>query len=152
MMRLRPFIISVLLTLFLVGCSKGPSAKTKIIVSVAALTSGQAYAGGILLHVVDPLTKKLMVFDLSQTDSVSIPYGTWDFFLVGYNGNVSWQGNTVCGSSKNTTLSSVEATVTITVDDSDCTGAEFASMMENKAKEVAGNWDTTNFDQSAWGP
>ncbi len=141
------------LALLLVACSKGKETKANFVISIGALTSGSAYTGGVLLHVNEVGgSGRKFVFDMSATDNAIIPHGVWDFFILGYDGTVGWQGNTVCGSNIGMKLSSAEQTVEIQVDAADCAQAEFVAIKAAKATEVAGSWDQTNWNQSAWGP
>ena len=151
MANIKLSFIFICLCFVAVGCSKGKTTKATFVISVEALSSGETFTGGVVLHVVDSVTGQRLVFDLTNVDSVSIPHGTWDFYLVGYDGQ-NWQGNTQCGGAMKKTLSSAEAVVDLDVGTAACVDEKYAVIMKEQAKQVVGTWDSTNFDQSAWGP
>ncbi len=144
---------SILFILLICGlsCTQGSKhAESKIIVSLAGLTAGLQFDGGGALQLVDLITKEVKTFELTTTNVVSLPHGTWDIFFVGFLGSTAWSGPHQCGVIKNVLLSKIAETVNITVNAANCASAEYLAIINTQSP--VGLWDVGNWDQAKWAP
>jgi hypothetical protein len=148
---LKSLIFSLLL--LLVACSKSNQSETALVVSMRALVSDLAFAGGATLKLVNTKTSEVIKQDLTYPYRVLIPHGTWNMYLVGYEGSSAWAGPHQCGSLLNVDFYNADAEVTIYVGASNCTAVPFPSIIAEKTSPLPeGQWEKSQWDQAKWGP
>lgn len=153
-------ILFISLSTFMASCGQRKAAKADFTYSLAGLVNGTSMDGGIYL-----LAKRFdennnevetLTFDLDDDDSAEIPFGTWEFYLLGFTGPNEWQGNQYCGSVPLTILDSDEITLDVTIDPSNCGVEPYASMALDKAPATTvpniATWDNAAWDNSTWEP
>lgn len=156
----RLSLYSLFLLAFIVSCSgKKEVAKTDFTYSLGNLTSGINLTGGLYLWAinVDPETgTELETLKLDLVDSAAeIPFGSWKFFIVGYEGPEAWAGNQYCGSVPETLLDTDEKNVSVTISIANCsTEPIYQQMVAEKAASLinSGLFDSGLFDSSTFGP
>lgn len=89
-------------------------------------------------------------------DAAVIPFGNWEFHLVGYAGPGAWSGLNYCGSVPETLLDTNEITLQMTFTQAACANAPYPDMVAQKAADLAAGslalWDSAVWDSSVWGP
>jgi hypothetical protein len=158
-LQLSPLLL-ILFSLTLVSCGGGTKTeKVDFSYSLGGIVTGTPMDGGIYLWAdrIDPdtgaITETLML-DLID-DSAEIPFGNWEFHLVGYQGPGEWSGNNYCGSVPETFLDSDEISLQVTFTDANCANSPFPEMITQKAANLAGGlalWDSATWDSSTFGP
>lgn len=120
---------------------------------MSALMSDLSFAGGASLKLVNAKTGEAVNHDLTYPYRVLIPHGTWNMYLVGYEGPGAWSGPQQCGSLKNVDFYDPSVEVTIYVGTSNCTAEPFPSIIAEKTSSLPeAQWDNSQWDQAKWGP
>lgn len=102
-------------------------------ITAGALVTGYPVDGGVYLRAVNS-DGAVINFDLISEDYASIPFGTWDLYLVGYAGPVLWGGTkTYCGSVNEAKLESGQVTLNVNLNANNCASEPYVSMMEDKS-------------------
>lgn len=159
-LQLSPLLaLLTLLTLF--SCGKEvQKEKVEFSYSLGGLVTGTPMDGGIYLWAkrIDPDTGTILetlMLDLVD-DAAQVPFGNWEFHLVGYAGPSQWSGTNYCGSVPETVLDTNEITLQVTFTQADCSGAPYTDMVNQKAADLAAAslayWDSAVWDSSVWGP
>lgn len=156
-------IFITLLSLLFISCGGGnKSEKVEFSYSLGGIVTGTPMDGGIYLWAVriDPDTGdklETLMMDLID-DSAQIPFGNWEFHLVGYAGPGAWSGTNYCGSVPETFLDSNEITVSVTFTAADCSNLPYTDMVAQKAADLAAAsgalavWDSGSWDAASWDP
>lgn len=150
------FLIIVLV--LAVGCSKGgPKTKTNFEISIGAVT-GTNFPGGVVLRVQEVGGSRIQEHQISTYPyAVDVPQGTWNFYVVGFEGNSAWDGNTKCGKALNVPIAGSEASVTITSSKTECTNiGTYSTLAATVGAAIGVKWDEAstvwNNSQTTWGP
>lgn len=159
-LQLSPFI-AILFSLMLFSCGQEvQKEKVEFSYSLGGLVTGTPMDGGIYLWAnrIDPdtgaITETLML-DLIN-DAAQVPFGNWEFHLVGYAGPSQWSGTNFCGSVPETVLETNEITLQVTFTEAACANTPYPDMINQKAADLAAAslayWDSAVWDSSTWGP
>jgi hypothetical protein len=122
--------------------SCGPANKklSSLSVSLSGLAAGNLYDSGYLRLISESQTKD---FRLTDSNTIEIPKGTWDFYFVGFTSTAPYLE---CGSVPGVVLNQDAHTVNISVSTT-CGGATYPAIVD----AAAGKWDIHFFDNSTWG-
>lgn len=131
------------------GCGQGPVTKSEFVISTSALTAGMVFPGGGLLKIVNAVTGESFSYDMTTTNVVQLPAGTWDMFFVGFQGSNAWEGPHICGGVSGIVLNQAEQTVNIYASAGNCTSEPYLTMINSKA--TTGIWDQSLWGQATWG-
>lgn len=162
MKSLKSIFIYLVLSLLFLSCGNGRSelARTDFSFSLAGVATVAQMPGGFYLWAtqIDPDTLEVLQvikIDLDE-NAADIPFGTWSFDLVGYEGPAEWSGTKYCGSLRDEVLDSSETNLVISISTSNCTTFPiFQQMIAQKQLDLAGGlaiWDAAAWDATAWGP
>jgi hypothetical protein len=148
----------LLLALFCFACSKSTTTNSKFVISLSKLSAGLTFPGGGLLQIKNVATGEIRSYDMTTTNVVALPSGTWDMNFVGFQGASDWLGPYLCGGVSGVDLYGPSITVTITANAASCSSSPFIAMIASKSSPVAGaaewdnpaaKWDDAN---TKWGP
>lgn len=150
-------ILLITLILFCFACSKTTSTKSTFVISLSKLSAGLTFNGGGLLQIKNVLTGEIKSYDMTTTNVVALPSGTWDMFFVGFQGTSPWQGPHLCGGVSGIELSEPQKTVVITANAGNCSNTPYVAMITSKGGSIAttawddpgAQWDDPN---TKWGP
>ena len=133
---LKKHILLFVLTIILSGCGADKSQQVDFSFSIGSLVNSSSPSGGLFLKAVqiDSETKKpIQEIEMELVDpSATIPYGTWEFFLVGFDGPEEWQGEPVCGKTPVTKLDSDEISLEVFLSATECQNSPFPEMILQK--------------------
>ncbi len=151
-----PFLLLCLLNL--AGCGgKEQTERVDFSYNLSALAAGVSQLeGGIFLRAnrIDPDTGEILeTLDVDLLDNAAdIPFGTWEFYLLGYAGPEAWSGNLFCGSVPETLLDSAEISLSVTLNTTNCANAPYGDMDLTKQASIAGTWDASLWGEAKWAP
>ena len=157
---LKTLLTTLFLALALFGCGSKPVSKTDFSYSLSGIVNGTPMAGGIYLWAqkVDETgaVTETFIVDLSADDSADIPFGTWDIYIVAYEGPTLWSGNNYCGDVTSILLDTDEKSLQMDLSQSNCSTLPiFNEMLAAKAATIGPTialWDSAQWDSSNWGP
>jgi hypothetical protein len=158
-MRLWSIVLFILITF---GCSRGSGEKTQgkfNFTGLHAITSS-SLQGGVFVKCVnnDPgALEQNIILKLDENDEALIPYGNWDFYVVGFVGPTVASGNDHCDSSLGVELGAPSAQVELTLQESNCDAADFAAIVTEiktfaQGGAAANTWGAATWGSSTWGP
>lgn len=150
-------IFLLILVFFCFACSKTTTTKSKFVISLANLSAGLTFNGGGLLQIKNVSNGEIKSYDMTTTNVVALPGGTWDMFFVGFQGASAWQGPHLCGGVSGIELSGPEKIVEITANSANCSNSPYVAMITSKGGAIAASewddsasqWDDPN---TKWGP
>lgn len=148
-------LLLTLLVITLGSCGGSREAtKTDFTYSLAGIVNGTQMNGGIYLMAKrfdeNGNEVEILKVDLDIDDSAEVPFGTWEFYLLGYEGPDQWSGNQYCGSIPLTTLDSDDITLDVTISQSNCGVDPYNSMAADKIDGSV--WDGAVWDEATWSP
>ncbi len=146
----RAVLPLVLALLFLAGCSKQGKTNSKFTVSLAGITSEQASAGGFYLEAISDKAESLKFEFSNSSPEVTIPNGTWTFYVVTFEGPAQWSGLARCGNSSEVKLEGVDTSLNITIDNPTCSNSPYPAMIA--ALSPSQSWDNAQWDSGVWAP
>lgn len=87
----------------------------------------------------------------SENYKVSVPNGTWDFIVVGFQGPALKAGESYCGKKLAQVLTGNDVVLNIASNHANCSEALYTSMLPTIA---SGTWDVALWDSSTtkWAP
>lgn len=133
---LKKHILLFVLTIIFNGCGAKKSQQVDFSFNIGALTNSSTPSGGLFLKAVqiDSETREpIQEIEMELVDpSATIPYGTWEFFLVGFGGPEKWQGSPLCGKISETQLYSDEVTLEVFLSATKCQNFPFPEMILQK--------------------
>lgn len=136
---LKKHILLFVLTIILSGCGADKSQQVDFSFSIGSLVNSSSPSGGLFLKAVqiDSETKKpIQEIEMELVDpSATIPYGTWEFFLVGFDGPGKWQGSPLCGKISETQLDSDKVTLEVFLSATECQNFPFPEMILQKSPD-----------------
>lgn len=147
------FALFILITVSF-GCSRSSTSQATFQIKLSSLVAGTStFTGGAVVRVKNPLTNTFTSFDLTTTNVIEIPKGTWQFYFVGFEGASAWGSPYRCGVANSVTLSKDTETINITATAANCSGdSTYMAMIIAKDPSVASQWDVGNWDSALWGP
>ena len=136
---LKKHILLFALTIIFNGCGAKQSQQVDFSFNIGALANNSAPSGGLFLKAVQhpkgkgksTFAKKEIEVDLEGSTAM-IPYGIWEFFLVGFDGPEEWQGEPVCGKTPVTKLDSDEISLEVFLSAAECQNSPFPEMILQK--------------------
>jgi hypothetical protein len=140
-------LLLILLSIFVTACGQGNQTHTSFVVSQGAVVTSGTMDGGLSIQTVG--TGGTRNYDVQAPHSVSIPYGSYDMYFVGYVGPTAWAGTPKCAKVVGAVLSQPNQSLSITIDSSTCaTDPIFTNMINAKLAK----WGTAIWNQSQWAP
>lgn len=139
-----------LFIIVLTACSARPHSKgtTKFVMGNLALEVGTA--GGAYVQAIDKSTQQKTIIKLDSTNSFSIPNSSYDMLFVTFAGPDANSGIMMCGSVTDLSVSN-EVTITVNVNEANCTQSIFAAAVLELKKGITPKWDSDRWDLSHWG-
>lgn len=136
--------------LFIVACSgQGPNVhKDTLEISFGSINANE-YPGGLTIQMTNTVTKEVISKTVTVGDyKISLPNGTWDFVVVGFDGPGIKAGASYCGKKLAQELNGNDLTLKINTTAANCAEAIFASLLPFSQWDVA-QWDNPN---GKWAP
>lgn len=154
-MNKNTLLLAILFLCF--ACSKSTTTKSTFVISLSKLSAGLTFNGGGLLQIKNVATGEVLSYELTTSNVVALPSGTWDMSFVGFQGASAWQGPYLCGGVNAVELLGPPKTVMITANAGNCTNPPYVAMITSKGGSLsAANWDDPNakWDDAStkWGP
>lgn len=143
----------LLILLILTSCSQENKTKTTLSVSLAAL--GTDFAGGILLRLRDPVTNKVLDYEMKSSPYIlDLPWGKWNMYVIGFSTAARDSVNLICGASPSTTLSTTQQKVEFSANFTNCNqNPNYTSLAAKAGVALGFLWDTASWDGATqWGP
>lgn len=135
------------------GCSRGSNTRAKFVVTLGSLTAGLTFTGGGLVRVKAPGATKYTTYELTTSNVVELPKGTWEIYFVGFEGATDWSGPYKCGLASPVVLDQDEEELKITVSAANCSAnSTYMAMIVEKDPTASGQWDVGNWDTALWAP
>lgn len=139
--------------LILFSCSQEKKTKTTLSVSLAAL--GTEFPGGILLRLRDPVTNKILDYEMKASPYIlDLPWGNWNMYVIGFSTAARDSVNLGCGQSPSMVLNTTVQKVEFTTNFANCNSNPNYTSLAAKAGVALGYvWDSATWDGvTQWGP
>jgi hypothetical protein len=150
---MKSAILILLILLVFVSCSSKQKTQSAFKLSISGRNSIEIFfAGGAYVEATDSTTSISTRYVLDDTNSVSIPYGTYNLLVVTFAGPDKNSGQMLCGSTPSTNLNSPDATLTITLSATECNLTKYANLIISLKQGIVPLWNNDRWDLSKWGP
>jgi hypothetical protein len=147
LMSIRLILVCSLIMSFF-GCSKNKSStKAEVVISFGSLV-GATFPGGAVVQLVNETTREVRIVELVAPYNVTIPYGEWGIYFVGFEGS-KWQGPHACGGVSNYLFEQEDQTVEIKVTEAQCAVEPYLTL-KNYTSANAAKWDFALWDMANW--
>lgn len=144
-------ILQISALLILVACSAPSSKKESVEISLGAISYNN-FPGGLTLKMINTLTLEVIEHTItSENYKVSVPNGTWDFIVVGFDGPGLKAGQSYCGKKLAQVLTGTDVMLTIPSNHANCSEALYVSMLP---PDTSSKWNVALWDNSSskWAP
>jgi hypothetical protein len=150
------------LMILLGGCSASKSKSRALEISLGALSTS-VFAGGLKLKIVNKISGEVTLKDISDSSyKLTLPNGTYDFFVVGFDGPAAFQGAHYCGSQVDQVFAGIDVSISINALETNCSSSSYATMIPaapttptppTTPSNPNNEWDTALWDSapSTWG-
>src|SRR5690606_23693159 len=133
---LKPLLL-ILFALILTACGGKKQVTTAKLILAGALNSIPTQEGGAMVYGVSGAGDKFFSIKLPYNDDLILEYGSWSFYVVGWDGDGvanQLEGQTKCGYST-VNLTGGEENITITLNTANCAVQFFG---DSSTKEASG--------------
>ncbi len=135
------------------ACTQKPApGKVRAEISLKSITAGSNnFDGGALLRLVGG--GETHNFELTQSNVIELPKGTWTIYFVGFAGPSNFTGGTDCRKLPNVVLSEDSHTINFAAG-SNCINDTVASnMITTKNPDgLKGTWGSSKWNDTLWAP
>ena len=142
-------ILQISALLILVACSASSSKKDSVEISLGAISYNN-FPGGLTLKMINKVTLEVLEHTISTENyKVSVPNGTWDFIVVGFDGPGLRGGQSYCGKKLAQVLAGPDVILNISSNHANCSEAIYTAMLP-----MGASWDVAIWDNSSskWAP
>ena len=141
--------VLLILSFFSFSCSNKQKSRSSFRLLIGSLTA--SIDGGAFVGVTEINTNINTLYKLDSTQSILIPYGTYNLLFITFSGPLANTGEVMCGALENTTFNSQDISLNININANECTLPKYSTIILSLKQNIVSIWGTDKWDLSQWG-